>query len=109
MNLAVKAYTETPTRMRRGSREVGSVQIMVRSGPWESRGVEPQTAGILSTSWPAQRGDLQGRPWCVRWGYGRNVPSPLSSLLHPESSLMEEAPGMSKVPTCQLTAFSSSL
>ena len=70
--------------------------------------MEPQTIGILRTSWPAQRGDLQGRPWCVRWDCGRNIQSPLSSLLCPESSLKEEAPGMSKVPTCQLTAFSSS-
>ena len=86
-----------------------SVQITMRSEPWERRGMEPPTEGILKTPWPAQRGDLQGRPWCVCWGCGRNVPSPLSFLLCPESSLMEEASGMSKVPTCQLTAFSSSL
>lgn len=85
------------------------VQITIGLDPVRGEGLVPQTTGILRTSWTAQWEDLQDRPSCVHWGCGRNVPSLLSSLLHPESSLVEEAPGKSKVPMCQLTAFSSSL
>lgn len=99
----------TSTRMRwRGSRELEGIQVMMRSDPGRE-----EVLSLRPVSWSGPPGQPSGENFrvqtsCVLWDCGRNVPLPLSPLLHPESSLKEEASGMSKVP-CQLTAFSSSL